>query len=618
MRYDYLKVFHFGFIFLLIVNSLSAQEIIEVRAGFDRIPLNGNLSYSIDPTNRQSFEFIRKHFQGTEIKDSYPNFGNSPYAHWLYFRIRNYEQKSQNVELITKGIDSLQIYITSQDSLAYSFPNSGGHRPIFRRKTVSPLLIAPFTMMPLTTYGVWVRIRNVHYRLAASPFDLYEQEAGARFLFQKHFLYSLFIGSMFLILLFSIGLVYYFNEKIYWYYLGCVCCALSIMLIYNDYFYLLIDRAPWFILNKNALGVLSASVPVFYLLFAEKFLEIRHKEHTQIFLISRGVILLQYLAMAVIILAGEALFDYKVMFYPPMFILSSTTLYYLAKKIRTPQGKLFLLATVPVTITVILETFSDLHQIPVQSIHDSYYATTLTEVLLLTAGIVYRFRKNEEAKFGLEKEIFVLESEILAIEVKAKNEVTEEIADKLHNDVSADLALTKSKLSFIQEKAAPHTELKDWLFVFERLNSAANWVRDLSHQLSESHTNRSIISMLLNRFYGESKVEIDYKGLKKSEIVDSKTETILFSLVSELITNAIKHAQCTSIFVQLNYAEPELVILIEDNGVGFDPEKVVNKGHGLKSIENTIIQKLKGTFSIESTPSGTVVIIKTNLNQENR
>lgn len=421
---------------------------------------------------------------------------------------------------------------------------------------------------------------------------------------------------MFLILLFSLGLVYYFNEKIYWYYLGCVCCALIIMLIYNDFFYLLVDHAPQFILNKNALGVLTASVPIFYLLFAEKFLEIKIKSHALLFRTSRGVFLIQYLAMAGLLLAGEALFDYKVMFYPPMFVLSSITLYYLYKKIHTPQGKLFLLATVPVTITVLLETFSDLHQIPVQTIHDSYYATTLTEVLFLTAGIVYRFRKNEEVKFGLEKEVFVLEKEILTIEAKAKNEVTGEIADKLHHDVSADLALTKSKLSFIQEKAAPATDPNDWLFVYERLNSAANWVRDLSHQLSESHHNKSIVSMLLNRYYGESKVEIDYKGLKKNEAVDQIIEIILFSQVSELITNALKHAQCTSIFVQLNYAEPELVILIEDNGIGFDTEKVMSKGYGLKSIENKITQKLKGSFRIESTSSGTVVIIKINLNQD--
>ena len=152
--------------------------------------------------------------------------------------------------------------------------------------------------------------------------------------------------------------------------------------------------------------------------------------------------------------------------------------------------------------------------------------------------------------------------------------------------------------------------------MYERLNSAANWVRDLSHQLSESYANKSIVALLLSRYYGEPKVEIDYKGLKKNETIDEKTEVILFSLVSELITNALKHARCTAIFVQLNYTEPELVILIEDNGVGFDMQKVTHKGYGLKNVEDKITQKLNGTFSIESTASGTVAIIKIDLKPE--
>ena len=339
MPYYYRLVFHWGLFFFLAGTSLSAQEVIRVKEGFGKIPLKDQLSYTVDPTGTLTFRYLRKHFQGIGIKDSYPNFGNSPYAHWLYFRLQNVEQKSLPVELITKGVDSLQIYITTPGRLAYSFPHNGSHQPIFRRKPVSPLLVAPFVMQPRTTYDVWVRLRNVHYRLAASPFDLYEQEAGARFLFRKHFMYSLFMGSMFLILLFSLGLVYYFNEKIYWYYLGCVYCALSIMLIYNDYFFLIFNHVPQFILNKNALGVLSATVPVFYLLFAEKFLEIRLESHRPLFLVSRGVMLLQYVAMAGLILAGEALFDYKVMFYPTMFSLSTITLLYLYQKIATPPGQ---------------------------------------------------------------------------------------------------------------------------------------------------------------------------------------------------------------------------------------------------------------------------------------
>jgi hypothetical protein len=349
-----------------------ADKPIVLSGSFEKIPLKNNLSYYVDLTGTETFASVRKHFKGVAIQNSYPNFGDSPHVHWLYFRVQNKDALDRKISLVTKGIDSLQVYVTEGNRLVHSFPNLGGHIPIYRRERISPVLLASFRVEPQKVYAVWVRIRNVHYRLAASPFDLYEYGAGNQYILLKNFLYSIFIGAVFLILLFSVALVLYFNEKIYWYYLGCASCSLLIMLIYNDFYFILTDTPPSFILNKNAFGVLSASVPVFYLLFAEKFLEVEVKPRSWTYLVSRTALVLQYVAMVILIALGEALFDYKSLFYPAMGVLSTITLYYLFSKIRTPQAKLFLLATVPVTITVMFETFSGLHQIPVQVIHDWY------------------------------------------------------------------------------------------------------------------------------------------------------------------------------------------------------------------------------------------------------
>ncbi|GHB88885.1 sensor histidine kinase [Persicitalea jodogahamensis] len=580
----------------------ASQQVIELREGFEKIPLKQNLTYTIDYTGGHTIADVRKHFRGTEIGDSYPSFKDTEHAHWLFFRIKNLSRSSQKVSLITKGIDSVQTYIAVAKGLAFAFAPTGSHTPIFRRNTVSPLLCTTFEMRPQTTYSVWVRLRNVNYRLSASPFDLYSYEAGARFLFRKHFFYSLYLGSMFLILLFGLALVYFFKEKIYWYYLGCVSCAALIMFVYNDFLYLLTNQLPTIVRNKNALGILSASVPVFYLLFAEKFLGITIKPQSWLFIASRSIIGLQYLIMAGLMLAGEALFDYRGIFYFSMFALSAITLYYLFAKIRTAPAKLFLAATFPVNVIVILETFSTLHQIPTQNIHDLYYATTLFELLLLTCGIVYRFRRSEMEKLRLQYEI-------LDIEVETRTEIVDTIAHKLHDEAAGDLVLVKSKLGEMQRSDSISSE--DWGAVFRWLDQAYNLVRDLSHKLEESQTRQPLIVKLTERFDGESKVAIDHEGLPLNTILDSNAEAILFNVVSEVITNALKHAQPRHIHAQLSYDAPFFEAIIEDDGRGFNPERARKNGngYGLGKIKSRV-QSLDGKMFIDSNRTGTVVIIK--------
>ena len=79
-------------------------------------------------------------------------------------------------------------------------------------------------------------------------------------------------------------------------------------------------------------------------------------------------------------------------------------------------------------------------------------------------------------------------------------------------------------------------------------------------------------------------------------------------MVQEVITNALKHAKASEITVQINQIEDTLGIIIEDNGIGFDPEHIV-KGMGLRSLEERST-KLGGSISFESNkPTGTAVFI---------
>ena len=83
--------------------------------------------------------------------------------------------------------------------------------------------------------------------------------------------------------------------------------------------------------------------------------------------------------------------------------------------------------------------------------------------------------------------------------------------------------------------------------------------------------------------------------------------------IQELISNILKYAQATEISLNLNrdLNTNILVIIVEDDGIGFDKtEKINGKGMGLKNIASRA-ERLNGTFNIDSNiGKGTTAIIE--------
>jgi signal transduction histidine kinase len=96
------------------------------------------------------------------------------------------------------------------------------------------------------------------------------------------------------------------------------------------------------------------------------------------------------------------------------------------------------------------------------------------------------------------------------------------------------------------------------------------------------------------------------------EPISQELQFVLYRIISELMTNINKHAQATeaSIQVLLNN-EGVLLLIAEDNGIGFNTEHPTNwkNGIGLQNIENRVVA-FNGTINIDSTAQGTTIIIE--------
>jgi len=54
----------------------------------------------------------------------------------------------------------------------------------------------------------------------------------------------------------------------------------------------------------------------------------------------------------------------------------------------------------------------------------------------------------------------------------------------------------------------------------------------------------------------------------------------VFLVLKEALNNAARHSQCTSILINLKVEGSWVVMTVEDNGVGFDPDNK-SEGQGL-------------------------------------
>jgi len=94
---------------------------------------------------------------------------------------------------------------------------------------------------------------------------------------------------------------------------------------------------------------------------------------------------------------------------------------------------------------------------------------------------------------------------------------------------------------------------------------------------------------------------IEFEAIGSEDLsLSSEIETALFRIVQEALTNAIRHAHAKQIAVLLQRRGDQLVVTVEDDGIGFDPESALRTGHvGIVGMRERA-EMLSGALSVES------------------
>lgn len=262
------------------------------------------------------------------------------------------------------------------------------------------------------------------------------------------------------------------------------------------------------------------------------------------------------------------------------------------------------------------------------SLRQSYLLAGILLFALLTSIIVMILirKANQQNKKMLAKENQLHKSKIAELEnerqlmaseavMKGQDEERIRLAKDLHDGLGGLLSGVKFSLSTMKSTVILDAESA---LTFERsldmLDHSIAELRRVAHNMMPEvlvkYGLKEALKSYCENMQRSQHFTINYQAIEINDRFDSKVEIFIYRIVQELITNAAKHAEATSILVQLAKQNHELIITVEDNGKGFEKETLErNSGIGLSNIRSRV-EYLKGKLDVQSSSSfGTSVHI---------
>jgi PAS domain S-box-containing protein len=228
-------------------------------------------------------------------------------------------------------------------------------------------------------------------------------------------------------------------------------------------------------------------------------------------------------------------------------------------------------------------------------------------------------KSAEKTIFEYQKRLKALASQLTIAEEKQK----QAIAIDLHDNVAQSLALLRIQVAHARKQTSDPGMTSKLGDIYETLLVTLQETRSLMTDLSppsmgELGFSAAILEWLEGSIANRHSLKtefIDSTSDREKDLLEENVQVILFRNVRELLANIVKHAEAENVHVSLQIEDNMLKISVKDDGIGFDPEVVIeNNGwdrrFGLFAVEERV-SDVDGTFEIISEPKkGCTIIMK--------
>jgi signal transduction histidine kinase len=217
----------------------------------------------------------------------------------------------------------------------------------------------------------------------------------------------------------------------------------------------------------------------------------------------------------------------------------------------------------------------------------NYFIYGTAGLLIATLFFVYVFIKNKRKTqiLQLQKMEAKLKQQTIQAVMLAEEEERKRIAGDLHDSVAQKIVAAKMNLESLNHKLAAINEPEQKIFknIHSLLEESSLEVRNLSHSMMPGAFSRSGLTDAVKDFLDKIAIpglKIQFHASGAFEKISENRSLMIYRIIQECVQNVLKHSKASQMDVSLIAENNELDITIEDNGVGFDKEKISQTSWG--------------------------------------
>ena len=246
-------------------------------------------------------------------------------------------------------------------------------------------------------------------------------------------------------------------------------------------------------------------------------------------------------------------------------------------------------------------------------------------IFALVLVIVYRYIKSQKREIEVTKAQQKAEEEIFDLlkEYQLKLRIVKEleqnrISKELHDSVMNKLYGARMQLGILNDSDVKEIKEKRLIYV-DLLQEIEQEIRTISHDLqSEIIDNQfDYIPLLSNLIQLQNEIGTTLFSFEVDpnidwDAIDSLVKITIFRIIQESLLNVTKHAKATLCTVSVSLEANHLILLIKDDGVGFDVN-ATKQGIGLNNIQERV-KTIKAALEISSISNkGTTIKLKAKI-----
>ena len=212
---------------------------------------------------------------------------------------------------------------------------------------------------------------------------------------------------------------------------------------------------------------------------------------------------------------------------------------------------------------------------------------------MATLGIAFSQQLQREREFAMLEE---------------RNRLAREIHDTVAQSLAALILQLDTTQTLLQRKDLPTTAemlAQAHGLAKSALEDTRRAIRGLASANAQSLSSAQAIAQEAQQLQAESGIQTQFILTGEEQALTQDQRTSLLRIAQEALNNTRKHARPQRVRVGLQFGGDEVMLLIEDDGMGFDASAVrtpgVEGGYGLFGMEERA-QLVGGALHIDSTP----------------